>query len=62
MSTTWVFIGLLAGRELAVYRIFNKDKEVKVIFPMLVGDFLKILLGLALSVALVTGVIYFDTL
>ena len=43
MSTTWVFIGLLAGRELAVYRMFNKDKEVKVIFPMLVGDFLKIL-------------------
>jgi len=62
MSTTWVFIGLLAGRELAVYRTFNKDKKVKVIFPMLVGDFLKIMLGLALSVALVSGVIYFDSL
>ena len=61
MSTTWVFIGLLAGRELAVYRMFNKDKEVKVIFPMLVGDFLKIMLGLALSVAVVSGVIYFDS-
>tara|TARA_R110002012_G_scaffold271208_1_gene456427 strand:+ start:181 stop:1134 length:954 start_codon:yes stop_codon:yes gene_type:complete len=61
MSTTWVFIGLLAGRELAVYRIFNKSKEVKVIFPMLVGDFLKIMLGLALSVAVVSGVIYFDS-
>ena len=61
MSTTWVFVGLLAGRELAVYRIFNKDKEVKVIFPMLVGDFLKIMLGLALSVAVVAGVIYFDS-
>ena len=61
MSTTWVFIGLLAGRELAVYRLFNKDKEVKVIFPMLVSDFLKIMLGLALSVAVVSGVIYFDS-
>ena len=61
MSTTWVFIGLLAGRELAVYRMFNKDKEVKVIFPMLVGDFLKIMLGLALSVVVVSGVIYFDS-
>ena len=62
MSTTWVFVGLLAGRELAVYRTFNKGKKIKVIFPMLVGDFLKIMLGLALSVAVVTSVIYFDSL
>ena len=62
MSTTWVFVGLLAGRELAVYRHFNKDKEIKVIFPMLVGDFLKIMLGLGLSVAVVSAVIYFDSL
>jgi hypothetical protein len=62
MSTTWVFVGLLAGRELAVYRTFNKSKKIKVIFPMLVGDFLKIMLGLALSVAVVTCVIYFDSL
>ena len=61
MSTTWVFVGLLAGRELAVYRMFNKDKEIKVIFPMLVGDFIKIMLGLALSVAVVSAVIYFDS-
>ena len=62
MSTTWVFIGLLAGRELAVYRTFNKDKKIEVIFPVLVKDFLKIMLGLALSVALVSGVIYFDSM
>ena len=62
MSTTWVFIGLLAGRELAVYRTFNRDKEINVIFPMLVKDFLKIMLGLALSVAVVSGVIYFDSM
>lgn len=62
MSTTWVFVGLLAGRELAVYRTFNKGKKVKAIFPLLVGDFLKIMLGLALSVAVVSGVIYFDSM
>ena len=62
MSTTWVFVGLLSGRELAVYRMFNKNKKIKVIFPMLVGDFLKIILGLALSIAVVSGVIYFDSL
>ena len=62
MSTTWVFVGLLAGRELAVYRTFNQGKEISVIFPMLVADFLKIMLGLALSVAVVSGVIYFDSL
>ena len=62
MSTTWVFVGLLAGRELAVYRTFNKGKEINVIFPMLVADFLKIMIGLGLSVAVVSGVIYFDSL
>jgi len=62
MSTTWVFVGLLAGRELAVYRTFNQGKEISVIFPMLVADFLKIMIGLALSVAVVSGVIYFDSL
>lgn len=62
MSTTWVFVGLLAGRELAVYRTFNRDRGIRVIFPLLVGDFLKILLGLGLSVAVVSGIIYFDSI
>ena len=62
MSTTWVFVGLLAGRELAIHRTFNKDSDVSMIFPILVGDFLKVMLGLALSVAVVSGVIYFDSL
>ena len=61
MSTTWVFIGLLTGRELAVYRTFNRDKKINVIFPILVGDFMKIMLGLALSVAIVSVVIYLDS-
>jgi len=57
MSTTWVFVGLLCGRELAVYRSFSNKEGIKEVFPMLVGDFIKMLVGLALSVALVAVVI-----
>ncbi len=39
MSTTWVFVGLLCGRELAVYRMFKPDKKLKMIFPILISDF-----------------------
>jgi hypothetical protein len=53
MSTTWVFVGLLCGRELAVYRHFKSAEGIKVVFPMLVADFMKMMLGLALSVVLV---------
>jgi len=52
MSTTWVFIGLLAGREIAMaYRLDNKleMKELKAIGM----DLLKVFLGLVISVALV---------
>jgi len=62
MSTTWVFVGLLAGREMAVYRNFDKEKEIKMIFPILIRDFIKIMIGLGMSVAIVSGVIYFDSL
>jgi len=58
MSTTWVFVGLLCGRELAIYRRFNEGKKIKEIFPMLVKDFLKMLFGLALSIILVLFVVY----
>ena len=53
MSTTWVFVGLLCGRELAVYRQFRSAEGIKVIFPMLISDFMKMMIGLALSVLLV---------
>ena len=53
MSTTWVFVGLLCGRELAVYRHFKSEEGIKVVFPMLVSDFLKMMVGLALSIVLV---------
>ena len=53
MSTTWVFVGLLCGRELAVYRYFKSEEGIKVVFPMLVSDFLKMMAGLGLSILLV---------
>ena len=58
MSTTWVFVGLLCGRELAVYRSFANKDGIKEIFPMLISDFLKMMVGLALSVVLVAAVVF----
>ena len=51
MSTTWVFVGLLAGRELAI-RTVKREKVTKV-FPIVAGDFSKLMLGLLVSVAIV---------
>ena len=51
MSTTWVFVGLLAGRELAIHS-FN-DKKIGDVFPIIGRDFMKIMLGAALSLILV---------
>jgi len=58
MSTTWVFVGLLAGRELAIHHLHRKDSQKRIIFPMLFQDFLKIMAGLAISVALALIVSY----
>ena len=55
MSTTWVFIGLLAGRELAIHHR-NGDANKKSIYPILKKDFLRIFLGLVISVAIAYGV------
>lgn len=52
MSTTWVFVGLLAGRELAFATINNKYK-FKTVFPLVGRDFFKMMIGLALSVVIV---------
>ncbi len=52
MSTTWVFIGLLAGRELAIrYRL--EGKITKAIYTDLGKDLGKIFVGLVISVLLV---------
>lgn len=54
MSTTWVFVGLLAGRELAIRTV--KRERVTKIFPIVAGDFSKLMLGLLVSVLIVLGV------
>jgi len=51
MSTTWVFVGLLCGRELAIATV--KDKKVKKVFPLVAKDFMKMMLGLCVSVVIV---------
>ena len=55
MSTTWVFVGLLAGRELAFATINDKYK-FKTVFPLVGRDFFKMMIGLALSVAIVLAI------
>jgi len=50
MSTTWVFVGLLAGRELAIAYQHKTKKQKRIVFPMLTKDFMKIMAGLAISV------------
>ena len=57
MSTTWVFVGLLCGRELAVYRSFANKDGIKEVFPMLLSDFMKMMVGLGLSMVLVFAVV-----
>ena len=52
MSTTWVFIGLLTGRELAIASFRQKD-GIKKVFPIVGKDFLKLMVGLAASVIIV---------
>ena len=57
MSTTWVFVGLLCGRELAVYRSFANKDGIKEVFPMLISDFMRMMVGLGLSMVLVFAVV-----
>ncbi len=52
MSTTWVFIGLLAGRELGI-RIMYKGKVKKKVTRMIFADLGKVFAGLVISVFLV---------
>ena len=57
MSTTWVFVGLLCGRELAIASI-NEDYKFKYAFPIIGKDFLKMIIGLTVSVAIVLAIHY----
>lgn len=57
MSTTWVFVGLLCGRELAMATMTGKEK-FKVVFPLIGKDFLKMMVGLGASVGIVLAIHY----
>ena len=58
MSTTWVFVGLLCGRELALNTYLTKKGNLKQVFPIVAKDFLKLLVGLIVSVAIVLLIHY----
>ena len=57
MSTTWVFVGLLCGRELAISTM-NKDYKLKYVFPLIGKDFIKMIFGLSVSVGIVLAIHY----
>jgi phosphate/sulfate permease len=49
MSTTWTFIGILAGREIAINYLLRK-KELKNTYSLIVKDFAKVNIGLMVSI------------
>lgn len=61
MSTTWVFVGLLAGREIAMhYSIMHK--KPKKVWKHIMKDFTKVTVGLAVSVIVVEVILHLDIL
>lgn len=52
MSTTWVFLGLLAGREIAFALSSHHDRSLKQAFKLARKDMVKAGFGLGVSVAL----------
>ncbi len=58
MSTTWVFVGLLCGRELAIATTYRATYKLGYVFPLIGKDFLKMMIGLAVSVGLVLYIHY----
>jgi len=57
MSTTFVFIGLLSGRELAIASFSGKTK-FKTVFPIVGKDFFKLMVGLSASIVLIMLIHY----
>ena len=52
MSTTWVFIGLLAGREVALYQRLRFESPKKM-YKHIIKDLTKVFLGLIVSIVAV---------
>lgn len=50
MSTTWVFIGLLSGRELAISTMLGNKYKFKDVFPLVGKDMLRLLFGLGVTI------------
>ncbi len=61
MSTTWVFIGILAGREIALNFVLRKNEARKDMFNSLGKDLFKVFIGLVVSIILVYGVKFLAT-
>jgi len=53
MSTTWVFIGILAGREIALNFVLRRNSARRAMFRSLGTDLGKVFLGLVVSIVLV---------
>jgi len=68
MSTTFVFMGMLAGRELGIWmsigygELTYTSRHKKAIFPMLYKDFLRLMLGLMISVSLAYAIQWYSLL
>jgi hypothetical protein len=56
MSTTWVFIGLLGGREVAMAIRNSGENSTAMAFKLLIKDFSYALIGLIISIAIAIGV------
>ncbi|MCF7905688.1 hypothetical protein K9L63_00660 [Candidatus Gracilibacteria bacterium] len=52
MSTTWVFLGLLAGREIILCHMLEKDSQYKKTFLLVGKDIMLASIGLLISVGL----------
>lgn len=55
LSTTWVFIGILAGREFGI-NIMLRQQSFSAIWRMIAKDLFKVILGLLVSIGLVLAI------
>lgn len=60
MSTTWVFIGLLAGRELGIAKRLP-NTSTRDVFPIVGRDILRLIFGLAISIAIAISIQNIDS-
>lgn len=61
MSTTWVFIGLLAGREVALYQRLRFESPKKM-YKHIMKDLTKVIVGLVVSIVAVVLLTQYDVI